>query len=462
MDEKTYSREEFEAAFIELLHRTSYKYPVTIWEKDGAIILAALRLASSHSEGTEPQPVANYTFDEEADAYYIALAGRKAPPYMRQSHVKAVLDLDDDGRLAGIEIVGAGVDPPAARPLSASKVVGEQKEEVGWLVEYTNAAGLQYWAGVKEFYNGAGFAWLHDWTADYLKAVRFARRNDAAIVAASVRIPGCKVSAVEHMWLSAAGYYEEFAATPAEGTERERIVAWLRKEEDGTTYRDNEYGQRVKDYPSPARLASAIERGDHLASDPSPVRTEPQPVGWLVKAADEWFYTDNFEQAEEYRRDDPASVRDLFTRPLSASKVVGETATAPWGPRLETVREQIAGEEGPENAYTEEMVDRLILAAGEDYQSALAATPADAERGEWQPIETAPKDGTMVDLYGARNGTAQRFPNGKWVQNIIGGMELGTYSWAHYGWDIYGKFTYSHWQPPPAPPADPSPVRTEG
>ncbi len=71
---------------------------------------------------------------------------------------------------------------------------------------------------------------------------------------------------------------------------------------------------------------------------------------------------------------------------------------------------------------------------------------------EWWDIETAPKDGTEIDLFGTRNGKPHRFPDARWVQECFGGILLDVFSWRHKGWDIYGEFEYTHWMPLPDPP----------
>jgi len=55
---------------------------------------------------------AYWRYDEEAKAWYVAPENRLPGPY-RQIHVEAIIDIDRNGNLAGIEIV----DPecPAAR-----------------------------------------------------------------------------------------------------------------------------------------------------------------------------------------------------------------------------------------------------------------------------------------------------------------------------------------------------------
>ena len=48
---------------------------------------------------------ATWTYDEEAGAWYFGLRDRAKSPYLKQRRVEAILDLDADGRLAGIELI---------------------------------------------------------------------------------------------------------------------------------------------------------------------------------------------------------------------------------------------------------------------------------------------------------------------------------------------------------------------
>lgn len=50
---------------------------------------------------------AYWRYDPDTSAWYIGLEERKAPPYRKQIRVEAILDLDKDGCLAGIEILEA-------------------------------------------------------------------------------------------------------------------------------------------------------------------------------------------------------------------------------------------------------------------------------------------------------------------------------------------------------------------
>lgn len=53
-----------------------------------------------------------WTYDGEAEAYYLAPETRCAPPYREQRHVTAILDIADDGTLAGVELVMGNLPPP--------------------------------------------------------------------------------------------------------------------------------------------------------------------------------------------------------------------------------------------------------------------------------------------------------------------------------------------------------------
>ena len=71
---------------------------------------------------------------------------------------------------------------------------------------------------------------------------------------------------------------------------------------------------------------------------------------------------------------------------------------------------------------------------------------------EWQPIETAPKDGTPVRLYGVRSGASTR----------LGLRSYEPAHWTGHSWrmlDRPGSFIGNtvhptHWMPLPAPSAD--------
>lgn len=64
-----------------------------------------------------------WTFDEWAyrqygfKLYYFAPIARRAAPYKKQIHVEAIIDIADDGTLAGIEIISDEMPLP---PITAS------------------------------------------------------------------------------------------------------------------------------------------------------------------------------------------------------------------------------------------------------------------------------------------------------------------------------------------------------
>ncbi len=71
---------------------------------------------------------------------------------------------------------------------------------------------------------------------------------------------------------------------------------------------------------------------------------------------------------------------------------------------------------------------------------------------EWLPIETAPKDGTEVDLWTVfKDGDGERVTNAKWVDGPWPGWRAQEWDHGGMGWDpIWGEAT--HWMPLPKPP----------
>jgi hypothetical protein len=53
-----------------------------------------------------------WTYDPEGAAYYFAPRYRALGPYRTQRHVEAILDIADDGTLAGVELVFGDLPPP--------------------------------------------------------------------------------------------------------------------------------------------------------------------------------------------------------------------------------------------------------------------------------------------------------------------------------------------------------------
>lgn len=44
--------------------------------------------------------------------YYFAPSNRRPPPYLKQRYVQAVIDIADDGTLAGVELIDKMPPPP--------------------------------------------------------------------------------------------------------------------------------------------------------------------------------------------------------------------------------------------------------------------------------------------------------------------------------------------------------------
>jgi hypothetical protein len=60
---------------------------------------------------------AYFTCDESEPVagplYYFAVGGRTPGPYTKQREVKAIIDIADDGTLAGVELIDDMPPPPA-------------------------------------------------------------------------------------------------------------------------------------------------------------------------------------------------------------------------------------------------------------------------------------------------------------------------------------------------------------
>lgn len=54
---------------------------------------------------------AYFTWDEIAGAYSFTPTKRRPPPYYKQIHVEAILDIAEDGTLAGVEILDGRFPP---------------------------------------------------------------------------------------------------------------------------------------------------------------------------------------------------------------------------------------------------------------------------------------------------------------------------------------------------------------
>jgi len=87
------------------------------------------------------------------------------------------------------------------------------------------------------------------------------------------------------------------------------------------------------------------------------------------------------------------------------------------------------------------------------YTAMLAASPPvsaqDAVTG-WQPIETAPKDGSKIDLWVEWEGEhGSRYANSFWSGSDADGWNLGGHAQNQY----VVRPTVTHWRPLPVSPA---------
>lgn len=61
----------------------------------------------------------------------------------------------------------------------------------------------------------------------------------------------------------------------------------------------------------------------------------------------------------------------------------------------------------------------------------------------WQPIDTAPKDGTWVLAYS---------PNGNWRRISWGKNRFNEACWTSVDWWFFEREEFTHWMPLPEPP----------
>lgn len=106
--------------------------------------------------------------------------------------------------------------------------------------------------------------------------------------------------------------------------------------------------------------------------------------------------------------------------------------------------------------------ERFACATCADAIRALKTTPPKESRKEegWHPIETAPRNGTPIDLWCicARSGKAKRRTDCSWVRltDWTGNEFLG---WQNMNNSPFHDFQPTHWMPRPAPP--PAPEESE-
>ena len=90
--------------------------------------------------------------------------------------------------------------------------------------------------------------------------------------------------------------------------------------------------------------------------------------------------------------------------------------------------------------------------------AALAASDRAPADDGWRPIETAPKDGTPIDLWAVHEDRAERRPNCTWgdCQDWTG-REYE--SWQRLK-TPYRDWAATHWRPLPTPPVEQQPIRS--
>jgi len=86
------------------------------------------------------------------------------------------------------------------------------------------------------------------------------------------------------------------------------------------------------------------------------------------------------------------------------------------------------------------------------------------QRNTWQPIETAPRDGTWVLLAGGEcefneeSDSKGRAVTARWTTEFSCRDTSGRWQFAYYDSGVYGEYENpTHWQPLPSPPITPDP-----
>lgn len=90
--------------------------------EDGVAPEGAIHL--SEGDGAMERGEAYWTYDAEAGAWYFGLNSRAAPPYLTQRHFDAIVDLDADGRLVGIELLQPLL--PSRSPIEEATSVADE------------------------------------------------------------------------------------------------------------------------------------------------------------------------------------------------------------------------------------------------------------------------------------------------------------------------------------------------
>ena len=65
--------------------------------------------------------------DEAGHSYYFAPSNRTKPPYRKQIHVEAIIDVAEDGTLAGVELIDLKMPPPPEPTMPDTPEIEDQK-----------------------------------------------------------------------------------------------------------------------------------------------------------------------------------------------------------------------------------------------------------------------------------------------------------------------------------------------
>lgn len=122
--------------------------------EDGVAPEGALHL--SEGDGAMERGEAYWTYDAEAGAWYFGLNSRAAPPYLTQRHFDAIVDLDADGRLVGIELLQPLL--PSRSPTEEATSVADTKRYAAMEADETLSGYTQMFRDLMQAGRTANFA----------------------------------------------------------------------------------------------------------------------------------------------------------------------------------------------------------------------------------------------------------------------------------------------------------------
>lgn len=98
-------------------------------------------------------------------------------------------------------------------------------------------------------------------------------------------------------------------------------------------------------------------------------------------------------------------------------------------------------------SHFEQGVWKAAARALDDFARRRVGAEGDAGMSQWQPIDSAPRDGTLIDLWvtcGSTGGKG-RLPNARWHPGTIQWIDSSLFP-------VSNTLTPTHWMPLPAPP----------